>query len=89
MWQKFDCEVARKGPAGAGVGAGGGRVVLDPEYRRLSRERHQAAAVKSRTVQYLQDTKVVGAPSTVQVGRGAGLLSGGGGCAAATIALAW
>lgn len=43
------------------------QVVLDPEYRKLSRQRHQAAAAKTRTVQYLQDTKLVGAPTTVQV----------------------
>lgn len=30
----------------------------------------QAAAAKTRTVQYLQDTKLVGAPATVQVGAG-------------------
>lgn len=107
VWQKFDCEVARKTPAG-GAGAGGKvrggssgqqerqlqgwlaatmlmcsttlahsagltapspclQVVLDPEYRKLSRQRHQAAAAKTRTVQYLQDTKLVGAPTTVQV----------------------
>ncbi|KAL4451986.1 hypothetical protein ABPG75_007648 [Micractinium tetrahymenae] len=66
-WQKFDCEVARKAAPGAGAGAG--RVALDPEYRKLSRQRHQAAAAKTRTVQYLQDTKLVGAPATVQIGQ--------------------
>lgn len=76
VWQKFDCEVARKtAPAGGTAGgttggtAGAARVALDPEYRKLSRARHQAAAVKTRTVQYLQDTKLVGAPSTVQIGQ--------------------
>ncbi|KAI3437929.1 hypothetical protein D9Q98_000373 [Chlorella vulgaris] len=74
VWQKFDCEVARRtAPAAAGGGgsgaAGSAKVVLDPEYRKLSRQRHQAAAVKTRTVQYLQDTKLVGAPSTVQIGQ--------------------
>lgn len=185
VWQKFDCEVARKAAPG---GSGAGRVALDPEYRKLSRQRHQvwtccccafhlaccaacscqcgpqphrisgqlpspgavcgaavgmgcklrrggrskalvpmaagsdalirlqqsgsrclvrrmapyaagcrrrlhltvnsvadcwclcsctqAAAAKTRTVQYLQDTKLVGAPATVQVGAGAGVLRG-------------
>lgn len=81
VWQKFDCEVLRKtiggpggaaGAAAAAAGGGGGapgKVVLDPEYRKLSRQRHEAAAVKTRTVQYLQDTKLVGAPTTVQIGQ--------------------
>jgi hypothetical protein len=84
VWQKFDCEVLRKtiggpggaaGAAAAAAGGGGGsggpaKVVLDPEYRKLSRQRHEAAAVKTRTVQYLQDTKLVGAPTTVQASGG-------------------
>ncbi|PSC71197.1 transcription initiation factor IIF subunit beta [Micractinium conductrix] len=67
VWQKFDCEVARKAPCASGAGAAS--VALDPEYRALSRARHQAAAVKTRTVQYLQDTKLIGAPTTVQIGQ--------------------
>jgi hypothetical protein len=67
VWQKFDCEVARKTPGGGAAAAG--KVVLDPEYRKLSRQRQQAAATKTRTVQYLQDTKLVGAPTTVQIGQ--------------------
>ena len=94
VWQKFDCEVLRKtigGPGGAagaaaaaaGGGGGGapGKVVLDPEYRKLSRQRHEAAAVKTRTVQYLQDTKLVGAPTTVQASGGCSARVAGG-CAA-------
>jgi hypothetical protein len=70
VWQKFDCEVARRAGLGAPGGAtSGSRVVLDPEYRQLSRQRHQAAAVKTRTVQLVTDSKLVGAPSTVQVRR--------------------
>lgn len=69
VWQKFDCEVARKTGLGAAGSSGGGAIVLDPEYRKLSRQRHQAAAQKTRTVQYLQDSKLVGAPTTVQIGQ--------------------
>eukprot|EP00887_Chlorella_sp_A99_P007741 scaffold20.g7741.t1 len=65
--QKFDLNVARRAAPGAGA-APGAKVEIDPEYRKLSRERHQAAAVKSRTVQYVKDTRLVGAPTTVAIG---------------------
>lgn len=54
MGQKFDLEVVRRAP----VTAANGTVEIDPEYRQLSRQRHQAAATKTRTIQIISD-KVV------------------------------
>ena len=58
--------VPQQGAAGGSSFGGSARIQLDPEYRKLSRERQAAAATKTRTVQYLADTKLVGAPTTVQ-----------------------
>jgi hypothetical protein len=57
--------------SGSGSGRGeGGTEAIDPAYRKMSRERHQAASVKSRTIQYsdLQITnlrKPVGATEAI------------------------
>lgn len=36
---------------------GDGEVHIDPEYRRLSRERHQAAATKTRLMRVIEDPR--------------------------------
>ena len=64
MHQRFECEVVHRGTLGAGtLGA------LDPAYRAMSRERFAAAAQRTRTVQTLKDTRLVGATTTVQIGQ--------------------
>lgn len=66
MTQKFDTEVARKGgPAGGGGGAAGG---LGAEYRQLSRDRNQAAAAKSRTIQVITGASMASMRQPVSIG---------------------
>ena len=61
MTQKFDTEVARKG----GLGAAGG---LGAEYRKLSRDRSQAAAAKSRTIQVITGASMASMRQPVSIG---------------------
>lgn len=66
---RFETQPLRLG-TGSGKGGAEGAETIDPAYRKMSRERHQAASVKTRTVQYsdLQFTnlrKPVGAVEAV------------------------
>ena len=54
--------------------AGEGEVAIDPEYRRLSRARHQAAATKTRLMRVIEDPRsgTVArslAPIQIQIGK--------------------
>ncbi|KAK9827401.1 hypothetical protein WJX81_008134 [Elliptochloris bilobata] len=68
--QKFDLELR----SAANDAAGEGEVVIDPEYRRLSRERHQAAATKTRLMRVIEDPRSATfarnpAPVKIQIGK--------------------
>jgi len=45
-------------PTGHVAGANGGGLSLNPAYRKISRERSQAASAKSRTIQMMTDHKI-------------------------------
>jgi len=54
--------------------AGEGEVAIDPEYRRLSRERHQAAATKTRLMRVIDDPRAgtiarAAPPVKIQIGK--------------------
>ena len=54
--------------------AGEGEVAIDPEYRRLSRARHQAAATKTRLMRVIEDPRSATvarnlAPIQIQIGK--------------------
>ena len=54
--------------------AGEGEVASDPEYRRLSRERHQAAATKTRLMRIIDDPRAgtiarAAPPVKIQIGK--------------------
>jgi len=63
------------GPLRRGWGqAGEGEVAIDPEYRRLSRERHQAAATKTRLMRVIDDPRAgtiarAAPPVKIQIGK--------------------
>ncbi|GAB4819287.1 hypothetical protein N2152v2_006333 [Parachlorella kessleri] len=62
--QKFDLEVVRR----ATVSAADGAVEIDPEYRQLSRQRAQAAATKTRTVQLVSGQEMARQRGVASIG---------------------